>query len=280
MILFKKAIALSHRLDEARKSGQTIGFVPTMGALHEGHEALLKVCKEAADIVVCSIFVNPTQFNNATDFKLYPNTIEADMERLLKDGCDVLFLPETGEIYPAGYKTKHYDLGNLETIWEGQHRPGHFQGVCQAVDRLLSVVAPQLFFLGQKDYQQCMVLRRMLAATGRESIAVKIVPTKREKSGLAMSSRNLRLTADQRDKAVAIYKTLVYLKDRITQKPVVDLIQEGMGFLKSSGFDVDYVAIADANDLSAVENIKNKKVVALIAATIGGVRLIDNMLLN
>lgn len=280
MILFKKAIALSHKLDKVRTEGKTVGFVPTMGALHKGHEALLRICKKECDVAVCSIFVNPMQFNNAADFTLYPNTIEQDMERLLASGCDLLFLPRKDEIYPEGYAAKKYDLGYLETILEGKYRPGHFQGVCQAVDRLLSVVNPQTLYLGQKDYQQCMIIKKLLALTGRENITVKIVPTEREESGLAMSSRNLRLTPEQRDKAVAIYKTLTFLKAHISKKSIADLLKEGMGFLKSSGFDVDYIAIADAGDLSAVKEIKNKKVVALIAATIGNIRLIDNMLLN
>jgi pantoate--beta-alanine ligase len=280
MILFKKAMALSHKLDEARKQGKTIGFVPTMGALHEGHVSLLEACKKNQAITVCSIFVNPTQFNNPTDFKLYPSTIENDLERLLQAGCDMLFLPDATEIYPEGTTAKTYDLGFLETKLEGKYRPGHFQGVCQAVDRLLTVVAPDALFMGQKDYQQCMVVKKLLALTGRDHILLHIVPTKRETNGLAMSSRNLRLTPEQRRKAVALYQTLQFLKSNLTRKSVANLIKEGMDFLKSSGFEVDYVAIADAEHLTPVDTLSHKKVVGLIAATIGDIRLIDNMPLN
>lgn len=280
MILFKTAMPLSQRLERARKRGQRIGFVPTMGALHEGHLALLRACKRESDVVVCSIFVNPTQFNNPTDYKLYPNTIENDIQLLLEAGCDVLFLPAKEEIYPDGYKAKHYDLGAIETVLEGAYRPGHFQGVCQAVDCLLDIVTPHQAYFGQKDYQQCMVIKKLLALTNRQTVLLHIIPTERDKNGLALSSRNLRLTPGQCEKAVALYKTLTFSKAHIAQEPVAKVEKESRDFLKSQGFDVDYVAIADAETLQPVQEIENKKVVALIAATIGGVRLIDNLPLN
>lgn len=280
MILFKKAMQLSGYLSNVQTNGQPIGFVPTMGALHKGHIALIEACKKRGCVTVCSIFVNPMQFNNPTDFKTYPSTIGRDIELLLQTGCDVLFLPPRHEVYPPGYTAKHYDLGRLETLLEGAYRPGHFQGVCQAVDRLVSIVSPDILYFGQKDYQQCLVIKRLLALTGREHIEMNIMPTVREEAGLAMSSRNLRLTPETREKAVALYKTLTFLKAHIAQKTVAELEQWGMGFLKTSGFDVDYVAIADATDLSPVHNTNGKKVVGLIAATIGGVRLIDNLVLN
>lgn len=271
---------LSGYLNTMRTNGRPVGFVPTMGALHKGHTALIEACKRAGNVTVCSIFVNPMQFNNPTDFKTYPSTIERDIERLLQTGCDVLFLPQRDEVYPPGYSPTHYALGYIETILEGAYRPGHFQGVCQAVDRLVQIVAPQQLYFGQKDYQQCMVIKKLLELTNRESIVMNIMPTVREEDGLAMSSRNLRLTAETRSKAVAIYQTLTFLKAHIAEKPVVVLKREGMDFLKSWGFEVDYVEIADAESLAPVEAIKNRNVVGLIAATIGGVRLIDNMALN
>ena len=280
MILFKKAIPLSQHLDTAQKSGQQIGFVPTMGALHEGHLALLQACRAQCDIVVCSIFVNPTQFNNPMDYKLYPNTIDKDLELLAAAGCDVLFLPAKEEMYPDGYVAKHYDLGAIETILEGQYRPGHFQGVCQAVDRLLQIVAPQQVYFGQKDYQQCMVVKRLLTLIHRENIMLNIIPTRREKSGLALSSRNLRLTPEQRQKAVAIYKTLTFLKAHIAQESVANLKTESIAQLLQAGFKVDYVAIADAETLGPVAEVNGRKIVGLVAATLGDVRLIDNMQLN
>ena len=280
MILFKKVKPLSRHLEQLRKQGQQIGFVPTMGALHQGHLTLLDACKQKSDVTVCSIFVNPTQFNNITDYSLYPNTIEKDLELLLQVGCDVLFLPSKEEMYPAGLIAPHYDLGEIETILEGAYRPGHFQGVCQAVDRLLQIVEPAQIFFGQKDYQQCMVVKKLLALTNREEIALNIIPTQREESGLAMSSRNLRLTPEQRSKATALYHTLTFLKAHMAQTPVATLEKKGIGFLKSQGFAVDYVAVADAQTLAPVEDVQNKKVVGLIAASIGSVRLIDNLPLN
>jgi pantoate--beta-alanine ligase len=280
MIFFKKAMPLSQRLERVRKDGQRIGFVPTMGALHEGHLALLQACHKASDVVVCSIFVNPTQFNNPTDYKLYPNTITKDIELLVQAGCDLLFLPATEEMYPEGTAAKPYDLGFIETILEGKYRPDHFQGVCQAVDRLLQIVQPHQVFFGQKDYQQCMVVKKLLALTGREEIELNIIPTKRDANGLALSSRNLRLSPEQREKALALYKTLTFSKAHINQKTVAELKSRGMDFLKNNGFDVDYFEIADAETLLPVEAVQNRKVVGLIAATIGGVRLIDNMPLN
>lgn len=280
MRLLKRATALTDYVHAIQTDGQTIGFVPTMGALHNGHLALIEASKKATDITVCSIFVNPTQFNNPTDFKHYPNTIEKDLELLLQAHCDVLFLPEAAEMYPADFVTRHYDLGVIETVLEGAFRPGHFQGVCQAVDRLLQLVKPHQVFFGQKDYQQCMVIKKLLALTHREQIHLTVIPTQREPNGLAMSSRNLRLSAAQREQASALFKTLTFLKAHIGEGSHVDLKNKGMGILKSSGFAVDYLEIADAENLMPVDAVTDKKLVALVAASIGGVRLIDNLPLN
>jgi pantoate--beta-alanine ligase len=280
MILFQNAMPLSDYLAQARKKHLTVGFVPTMGALHDGHLALIEACKKENDIAVCSIFVNPTQFNNPADFSQYPNTVERDVEQLVQADCSVLFLPSHKEIYPEPYTALHYDLGYLETVLEGKYRPGHFQGVCQAVDRLLSVVDPQALYLGQKDYQQCLVIKKLLSLTGKQHIQIKIIPTKREQNGLAMSSRNLRLSDAQREQATAIYKALSFLKSHARSKPLAVLCEEASAFLERSGFNVDYVAVADAENLSFLEEADSRKAVALIAATTGGIRLIDNMLLN
>jgi pantoate--beta-alanine ligase len=165
-----------------------------MGALHGGHLSLIDTCKKENDLTVCSIFINPVQFNNPDDLKNYPVTTASDIEQLISHSCDVLFMPSVEEMYPAAYIKKQYPIGEIENKLEGYHRPGHFQGVCQAVDRLLEIVQPHNFYLGQKDYQQCMVIKKLLEMTGREnSIQLNIVPTVREEVGLAMSSRNLRL---------------------------------------------------------------------------------------
>ena len=189
MILFKRSLELAKYLESRRNSGLRIGFVPTMGALHNGHISLIKASMGVTDLTVCSIFVNPTQFNDPKDFKKYPITLEKDIYLLEKNGTHVLFLPDPAEIYPDGtHHLEHYDLGYLETILEGQYRPGHFQGVCQVMHRLLRIVGPTDLFMGEKDYQQCLVIKRLLE-TGGSQPSFHTCPTLRESDGLAMSSR-------------------------------------------------------------------------------------------
>lgn len=279
MIILKKADQLSFLIEQQKKSGKKIGFVPTMGALHKGHLSLIETCKNSSDITVCSIFVNPTQFNNPEDFQHYPITVEKDILQLIEAKCDVLFLPSVEEIYPPDYQKKIYPLGEIENILEGFYRPGHFQGVCEVVNRLLEIVQPDNLYMGQKDFQQCMVIKKLLQITGRENqIHLTIVPTVREKNGLAMSSRNLRLSEEQRQLATAISQQLFFIKENISTQPIEQLKQTAKEQLTQKGFAVDYVEIADANDLSSPK--KNKPLIALIAASIGNIRLIDNMLLS
>lgn len=280
MILFKKANQLSTYLQKQKTNGLSVGFVPTMGALHQGHLSLIETSKKEQALTVCSIFVNPTQFNNTEDFEHYPVTIEEDIKKLLNSGCDVLFLPAKEEIYPEGYVAKHYDLGGLEIVLEGRYRPGHFQGVCQVVDRLLEIVEPSALYLGQKDYQQCMVIERLLANLGKkEKIDLKISPTERESDGLAMSSRNLRLSAAQRAAAPALYASLLYAKDHLNTEPVEAVKDKAKHALTSQGFAVDYFEIADAHSLLPSSN-KSGNLIALVAAHLGNIRLIDNLQLN
>jgi pantoate--beta-alanine ligase len=280
MIIFKKAIQLTEYIRDRRKQGKRIGFVPTMGALHDGHLSLVDSCKESNDITVSSIFVNPSQFNNPDDLKHYPVTTATDIEQLVSHKCDVLFLPPVEEMYPKEFVKKHYELGDIETTLEGFYRPGHFQGVCQAVDRLLEIVNPGTLYLGQKDYQQCMVIRKLLELTGKENeVELRIVSTVREADGLAMSSRNLRLDEHQRKLANSIFKELSILKENLHQYSFDELKQKASVHLEEEGFKVDYVEIANAEDLS-VATSPSVKLVALAAATTGDVRLIDNVLLN
>jgi pantoate--beta-alanine ligase len=276
MILYKQAKPLTNYLTEQKETGTAIGFVPTMGALHQGHLSLLAQAKKEGDLVVCSIFVNPTQFNNPDDFNKYPITIEKDIELLIANGCDVLFLPPVEEIYPAGYKAKHYDLGDLETVLEGHYRPGHFQGVCQVIDRLLEIVNPSRLYLGQKDYQQCQVIQRLLSLTGRTELSLVIAPTIREQDGLAMSSRNLRLTKEQRAKAPALFKELSQAKKELVLKPIDQIKSMAIQHLSQEGFKVDYFEIADAKSLTPATDTA-KPSVALVAAYLDDVRLIDNL---
>jgi pantoate--beta-alanine ligase len=280
MILFKQAGAITEHLQRQKNIGKTVGFVPTMGALHEGHLSLINQCRSGNDITVCSIFINPTQFNNPEDFKHYPVTLSMDIEQLEASECDILFLPSTSEIYPPAYLKKNYDLGSIEHNLEGYYRPGHFQGVCEVVDRLLDIITPDNLYLGQKDFQQCMVIKKLLEITGREAkVDLHICPTKRETSGLAMSSRNLRLTSEEKVLAVSIYKELENIKKNLRQIPLEALKKNARAYLTQQGFKVDYVEIARAEDLTPSKNPADADV-ALIAAGIGNVRLIDNLLLN
>jgi pantoate--beta-alanine ligase len=279
MILFKEAGTLSEYLNQQRQEGKSIGFVPTMGALHPGHLSLIKKSKNDADLTVCSIFVNPTQFNNADDFQKYPITVEKDIEQLTTTGCDVLFLPSVNEIYPPSYHARHYELGTLETVLEGHFRPGHFQGVCQVVDRLLEIVNPSFLYLGQKDYQQCQVVQQLLQQTGRTSITLVIAPTIREKDGLAMSSRNLRLSEEQRAKAPAIYEALRIAQEKFHTVPVAQIQQDASEQLTTKGFRVDYFEIVDATTLLPL-NGDAQPAVAVVAAYLDDIRLIDNLPVN
>ena len=279
MIHFKQAAALSSHLAKQKQKGLTIGFVPTMGALHEGHLSLLQKAAEETDLVVCSIFVNPTQFNNADDFSRYPVTTNQDTALLVQSPCDVLFMPSRNEIYPAGYQAETYDLGPLEGLLEGHYRPGHFQGVCQVVDRLLQVTNPDYLFMGEKDYQQCMVVKKLLLLKHYDGIQLVISPTMREKDGLAMSSRNLRLNADQRSVAPAIFKELEQARTTFGQRSLEEIKTRAVEQLTKNGFKVDYFEIADTTSLQPLSD-SSKKAVALVAAYLGDVRLIDNMAMN
>ncbi len=282
MILFKEAATLSNYLNQLKGQGKTIGFVPTMGALHDGHLSLVESARQQSDLTVCSIFVNPTQFNDAKDFEKYPVTTGNDIYLLEKTGCNIVFLPSVEEIYPDGTTTaSYYDLGELETLLEGKYRPGHFQGVCRVVHRLLDIVEPHKFFLGQKDYQQCMALARLVELL-QKNIELVISSTKREDNGLAMSSRNMRLSDQQRNDAAAIFKMLNHIKDNLTNQSPQVLEQHATDYLLQHGFSkVDYVSIADAHSLQPLNgNSNDTKAVALIAAFIGDVRLIDNLILR
>lgn len=283
MILFKNADALRNYLEEQAKNGKKTGFVPTMGALHKGHLLLAETCKKENDIGVVSIFVNPTQFNDPGDFKNYPVTLEEDIKAVEQAGSDVLFLPSVEEIYPNGMEQKKiYPLGYLEEILEGKFRPGHFQGVCMVVDRLLEIVGPDRLYLGQKDYQQCMVIKKLIDLLGKSSeVQPVICPTLREPDGLAMSSRNLRLNATERKLAPAIYESLQYIRSNIPVEEPAILKSTMTESLTKKGFRVDYVEIADAATLEPVNEWDGKQdLVTLAAAYLNEVRLIDNLVLN
>ena len=283
MILLKKAADLHNWLEIQQKKGKMIGFVPTMGALHAGHISLIEASQKSNSITVCSLFINPAQFNDPSDFDKYPTTLEKDIYQLEAIDCDVLFLPSVKEIYPDATSTKtKYDLGYLDTVLEGKYRPGHFQGVCKAVHRLLEIVKPDRLYLGQKDYQQCMVIKKLIGLIGMSGvIEVVISPTLREADGLAMSSRNLRLLKNERRKATAIFRSLNMIKQNFQKENFSALKNKAELLLAENGFTTDYIEIADAGNLQLVDNRDGKqKLVALIAASLNEVRLIDNMLLD
>jgi pantoate--beta-alanine ligase len=279
MIILKKALDLNNLVVTQLNQKLQVGFVPTMGALHNGHISLIEQCKKENDITVCSIFVNPTQFNDPKDYEKYPNTIEKDIDMLEKAGCNVLFLPLVDEIYPNGTQnTMHYDLGFVETVLDGKYRPGHFQGVCKVVHRLLDIVTPTNMYLGQKDYQQCMVIKKLTEIINCPTNII-ICPTLREPDGLAMSSRNMRLNTEEREKAVRISEVLLFIKKEVKPGYLVDLKQRCINYLAAEGYKVDYVEIANANNLELLDNWDGKTpLVALVAAFINELRLIDNML--
>jgi len=278
MIIYKQSAALQSYLQKSLPAKSSTGFVPTMGALHEGHVSLIKKSKEIADSTICSIFINPTQFNNQQDFKKYPVTLEQDIYLLEKNGCDILFLPDVNEIYPNGeFSHEPFDLGYLEDILEGKYRPGHFQGVCQVVKRLLNIVNPTYLLAGQKDYQQCLVLKRLMKLINSR-VEIIICPISRERDGLAMSSRNLRLSEDERMQAPAIYEVLLFIQQHIKPGNLKYVKKIAANFLKKKDFKVDYVEVAIANNLQPIDEWNGKdQLVILVAAYINDIRLIDNL---
>ncbi len=289
MIIAKKPDFISNYLGPKREIAVRVSLIPTMGALHEGHLTLLRKARlndavgqarEAGGIVVCSIFVNPTQFNDPKDYQKYPKTIEKDIDLLEGSGADILFLPEAADIYPNGISgLETYDLGDLEKVLEGEFRPGHFQGVCQVMRRILDIVKPDQLFMGQKDYQQCMVVKKLIQIMGAP-IQFIAIPTVREKDGLAMSSRNLRLNPGARKNAVAISQSLDYIKKNIKPGDLSLIRTKAKELLEERDFKVDYIELADADNLKIVKSWDGKqKLVALIAAFQHEVRLIDNMVL-
>ena len=282
MIICKTKTALQLLLKN--KNQQPIGFVPTMGALHKGHIALIEESKKQTSITVCSIFINPTQFNDKKDFEKYPVTIESDILQLEQAHCDILFLPSVEEIYPNGLSSlTQYNLGFLEEILEGKYRANHFQGVCNVVERLLRIVQPHTLFLGQKDYQQCRVIAQLIhLMQWQHTLKLVILPTIREASGLAMSSRNSRLTADEKQKATTIYKALQFIQNNFTKQSFPSLQKEASTMLLNNGFhEIDYISICNAENLQPTQTYSSSvKHIALIAAFIGNVRLIDNLLLD
>ena len=269
-------------LIEINKSkGASIGFVPTMGALHAGHLTLVRSASKENDVVVVSIFVNPTQFNDKKDLEKYPRTLELDISLLLRARADVVFTPASSEIYPEGdQKGNDIDLGGLDSYMEGAFRPGHFKGVAQVVKRLLDIVTPDRLYMGQKDFQQFTIISHMIRTLKIQTDLV-VCRILREANGLAMSSRNERLTKETREKAGLIYKTLQSVKKYQNTKSVKELEDYGMKRLNIAPFIPEYFTICDGNTLKPIQNINDTSyAVACVAVWGDGIRLIDNIILK
>jgi pantoate--beta-alanine ligase len=263
-----------------RCSGKRIGFVATMGALHEGHLQLLRASAQENDVTVCSIFVNPTQFNNPDDYKLYPRTLAQDTALLESVGCDILFAPKAEEVYRQ-QSLLQFSFGALESVMEGEHRPGHFNGVATVVSKLFHFVQPHRAYFGQKDLQQVAIVKQLVEALSFDVEVVRY-PTIREEDGLALSSRNKRLDAGQRQTATSLYSALQLAKQQLGKTPVYSIKAAVEAYLSAiDGVQLEYFEIADPDTLQPLAEVRPGQEVALcIAAFVGSVRLIDNILVN
>jgi len=282
MLLYKNVKDLKAYLEQKRKEGKTIGFVPTMGALHEGHLSLMNRAVEENDISVCSIFVNPTQFNESSDLDKYPRTPGKDFDLLSGVGCDVVFMPPVDEIYPKNESVDvSFDFEGLDIPMEGANRPGHFAGVAQVVHRLLDIVAPHHLYMGQKDFQQFSIIQRMLELMN-SSTKIVMCEIVREEDGLAKSSRNVRLKPEHRVNAPKIHQTLLEAKGKIHSHFPRQIEEEAMEYLnKIEGFKPEYFEIVHGRTLRPFEVFEDVDyAVVCTAVWAGEVRLIDNMILK
>ncbi len=275
MRVFSTVATLQSEIAKARKEGKTIGLVPTMGALHEGHLSLLRIAKQQCDIVVASVFVNPIQFNNPDDLKTYPRTLEADCEKLLSVDCDIVFNPTEQEMYPAPV-TDTYHFGILEDVMEGPNRPGHFSGVAIVVRRLFDIVSPDKAFFGEKDFQQLAIIRRLVEQL-QLSVQIISCPIVRTADGLALSSRNMRLSPEARAMAPKIYATLTAAVEKSQCRSIEDTKQEVIDTLLSYNvFKPEYFEIVNDTTLQPVSHWEDAKgIVGCITVWMDDVRLID-----
>jgi pantoate--beta-alanine ligase len=278
--LIADGAALREKIVQARHAGKSVGFVPTMGALHDGHLSLLEQCRNECDLSLVSVFVNPTQFAPQEDFQKYPRDLNRDLELLGRGGCDIVFAPASEAMYPPGHTT-YVDVGPLGQVLEGEFRPTHFRGVATIVLKLFQLAPAERAYFGRKDYQQTIVIRQMVADLN-VPIDVRVGPTIREPDGLAMSSRNAYLSADERRRATSLSRSLKLAEelaaegetnaDSIRDRMLTELAQVG-------GINVQYIAFVAEGTLTPVQEITGPTAVVL-AATIGKTRLIDNALIN
>jgi len=275
---FTTKLQLQQHLLLARANGKTIGFVPTMGALHQGHLSLLQFAQQQCDVVICSIFVNPTQFNDPRDLEKYPRPIQADIKKLEAIGCDILFEPAINEIYDE-HEQWHLDIGPLENLLEGKFRPGHYQGVTQVVYKFFTLVKPDIAYFGQKDYQQYLIINRMVELLNLP-VKLQMCPIQRETDGLAMSSRNVHLSANDRQHALILSKTLNHVSKNFDINKLMQLKKEAESIIKNEpGVELGYFEIADGDTLLPADK-NSKTIVALVAAKVGDTRLIDNVIIK
>ncbi len=283
MQVYNNNESLIQAINTFKNEGKTIGFVPTMGALHEGHLTLIVEALQENDIVVCSIFVNPTQFNDPEDLKKYPRPIERDMQMLKSVGCHILFLPEVSEIYPPNLPEVNFDLQGLDLPMEGAKRPGHFKGVVQVVHRLLEIVQPNSLFMGKKDFQQYSIIAHMLRQM-KSNIRLVRVPTVREDDGLAMSSRNVCLSPEGRSLAPILHKVLKEVEYYVESQPLPNpkaAKDLALDLLSKNGINhIDYFEIVDGHSLQTLQSFDGTNfAVACAVIVIDNVRLLDNIIL-
>lgn len=279
MLIFRHIIEVKLFLVELQQQKKIIGFVPTMGALHQGHISLIKASKQQCDVTVCSIFVNPTQFNNSEDLTRYPRTPEIDIQLLKDSGSDVLYMPDVNDIYPKP-DTRQFDFGYLDAILEAEHRPGHYNGVGQVVSILLEGIKPHKAFFGSKDYQQVMIIKSLVKQLNLE-VEIISCPILRENEGLAMSSRNTLLTVDERKTASLIPIMMQKAKELVTEygmdKAKLFVSTE---ISKVSMMKLDYYEVCDTETLKPMVSLnQNQKAISLIAVFVGEIRLIDNLMI-
>ena len=281
MEIFKQIAPLKAFLKEIRKSEKTIGLVPTMGALHNGHLALINASKAQNQVTVATIYINPTQFNNLSDLEKYPRSLDEDVAMLKKVGCEVVFIPDNGEMYESATHLT-FEFGPLDTVMEGKYRPGHFSGVALVVSKLFNIVQPDHAYFGQKDWQQFAIIKQV-AKELKFDLALHSVPTFREEDGLVMSSRNLRLTSKQRRHANVFYNALLTAKKNLQNGKNVSEVKHIVNEIVGEAEDVrlEYFEVADSINLNVLEFVNGtEKPILCIAGYVGDVRLIDNMFLK
>lgn len=277
MQIFNEIEPIRAFLGKFKRDAGTIGFVPTMGALHPGHLSLLKASQNENSITVCSIYVNPAQFNNADDLAKYPRTIDQDIAVLKEANCDVLFCPGNEVMYESGDQIR-FDFGSLDTVLEGRFRPGHFSGVALVVSKLFHIVNPDKAYFGQKDFQQFKIIEKLVADL-KFNLALRCIPIEREPDGLAMSSRNARLSSSQRKKATIFYESMKQAAQMLRNGMCWSVIQSEIKATCESIDEIrlEYLELADTSNLNPLESVSNKSIL-LVAGYVGEVRLIDNLL--